>query len=129
MARTMSLAGQVDVAFEELMLTLASPEAVELVRTSLADSVGVEERAVLVSLSEPEQIASGSGRLKVHWQFGDASSAVRDGDASVQLFALRSGSAPLTELAVTMTVDDEAAQRSATAAHRVLDALAARLTR
>lgn len=129
MHRSMLVTGQLDLSLEEVLGTLAAPSAAELLRSSLADAVGVGGPAVVFSVSEPERIAANSGRVKVRWRSDDRQSAPPDGEVSVYVFALRSGSEPLTELAVTMNVDDVRATRAAATMHRVLDAVAERLER
>lgn len=119
----MRLAGYVDMTFDDVMGAFAKSRIDGVLCSAMRVGLGMTDEPVIVHASEPELVADGSARVAVSWWFSDHSGSVHDGTASVQLLKIRSGREPITELLLTLTVDENRATETATAAHRLLDEL------
>ena len=129
MDRPMSVPGYVEVAFEDVLDAFAQADTIaELLDAAV---VGAFPPGSIVRLraSAPEHLTKWSARVKLAWHFVDPRGHGFDGDATIQVLVLQSGNEPLTELLLTVTVDDQYATALADAVHRFLDELVRRLAR
>jgi hypothetical protein len=127
MERSMSVTAQVDMALDDVIEVLSDDGLGPLILEALDGVLARSSLSLVVRAEPPQRISVRTARLSVMWWRVDGLGAATDGQAFVQLFALRSGSAPLTELNVTLTVDDSRARPIAEALHRLLDELTTRL--
>lgn len=124
MDRSMSVTGYVDMAFDDVMRVFGDEETIDEL---LGAAVGTAFPGVRVHASAPEQIAARSARLKVAWARVDRQGPEDEGAVSIQLLVLQSGREPVTELLVTLAVDEVQAHSVAMGLHRALDELTIRL--
>jgi hypothetical protein len=129
MDRTMSVPGYVEVAFDDVLDAFSDEATIaELLDAAVVDAFPAGS-IVQLQASPPALLTRWSARVKLAWRFVDPRGHPFEGEAAVQLLVLQSGNEPLTELLVTMRIDDVYATAVATAVHRFLDVLVARLAR
>lgn len=127
MTRTMSLATSAAMPFDEVMGVFDQPAVDALLEAAVATAFRGSEVAIDVHASDLERFAHRSARLSLEWHLTDKSRVDRRGVASLQLFVLQSGSEPITELVLTLAVEDEHAHAVAGLLHDFLDELSDRL--
>ena len=128
MDRPMSVPGYVEVAFDDVLAVFANEQTIGgLLDVAVVDAFPPGS-IVRLQASPPEHLTKWSARVKLAWQFIDGRGRPFDGDATIQILVLQSGNEPLTELLLTLTVDDQYAMAVADAVHRFLDELAGRLS-
>lgn len=127
MPRSVSVTGYVDMALDDVIRSFSDVDASErLLETAMA-AAGSALPGLRLQASAPEQIAATSARIRVVWHLTGPGGAGQDGTASIDLLVLQSGHEPLTELLVTLVVDEARARGVAEALHRFLDELTTRL--
>ena len=129
MDRTMSIPGYVEIAFEDVLGAFADEATIAALLDAAVVDAFPPGSIVRLRASAPLHLTRWSARVKVVWNFVDPRGHAFDGDATIHLLVLQSGNEPLTELLLAMTIDDTYAHAVATAVHRFLDELVARLTR
>jgi hypothetical protein len=127
MDRTVTVPGYVEVGFDDVVDAFAR----EALIADLLDQATVDAfpagSIVRLQAGTPQTLTRTSARVKLTWQFIDPRSHPFEGDATIQLLVLQSGKDPLTELLLTVTIDDAYAHGVATAVRRFLDDLSTRL--
>ena len=123
MERSMSVTGQVEMGIGDAIQVLSDDAFGSHILDALEAALAPSTLSLVVRAIPPERVSNRTARMSVIWRRVDRFGVASDGEASILLFALRSGSAPLTELNVTMTVDDARARPIAEAVHRLLDEL------
>ena len=125
----MSIPGYVEVAFDDVVGAFSRKDEITELLDAAVSGVFPPGSIVRLRASEPQHLSHWSARVKLAWQFVDPRGRPFGGDATVHLLVLQSGSDPMTELLLTMTVDDQYATAVAHAVHRFLDELVRRLAR
>jgi hypothetical protein len=129
MDRTVSVTGYVEIGFDEVLRAFADEELIA--ELFAAATVGAFPPGAIVELqaSSPVPLTRSAARVKVLWQFVDPRGRPFSGQATLQLLVLQSGHDPLTELLLTVTIDDAYSRAVATAVNRFVDGLVTRLAR
>lgn len=123
MERTMRLADYVERGLADVVAAFERPDVDGALAAAMRAALGLTEEPIAVRTTEPVYIAAGSALVSVSWSYVDPTGLEHQGCASLQMLVIQSGSEPMTELLVTMAVDQERATEVATVAHRLLDDL------
>ena len=123
MERSMHLASYVDRSFADVWAAFEGSRLDETIRAAMRTGLVPTDAVFELHASEPELVASGSARVRLSWSLSYPSGSAHRGTASLQLLVAQSGLKPVTEVLVSLAVDDARAAEVATVAHRLLDDL------
>src|SRR3954451_5475574 len=98
MDRTMWVPGYVEIAFDDVLAAFADEPTIASLLDVAVLGAFPPGSIVRLTASAPEQLTRGTARVKLAWNFIDPRGRSFDGDATIQILVVQSGSDPMTEL-------------------------------
>lgn len=121
--RTASVSAYVDLPLTEVFARFSDPGIDGLLAAALRRSLGGLGEVLSVHAWPTLWVATGTVRVQVTWRIRGVDARVREGTVTISLLLVQSGHDAITELLVTLPVDDDDAAVFTDTAHRVLDEL------
>lgn len=121
MKRTMRLADYVERGLAEVVAAFERPDVDEVLGSAMRAALALTDEPIAVRTTEPVFVAAGSAWVSVTWAYVDSVGSEHEASASLRMLVIQSGREPMTELLVTMTVDQARAAEIATVVHGLLD--------
>lgn len=126
--RSASLSAYVDLAIEDVVARFADPAIDELLTSTIRSALGLDADGILSAHAEScLWVSSGNVRVTVTWRVQGPDGQPNEGTATISLLVVQSGHDAITELLVSLPVQDDSAGIATEAAHRILDELTRRL--
>lgn len=121
--RTASVSAYVDLPLADVFARFSDPGIDGLLMATLRRGLAGVGEVLSVHAWPTVWVATGNVRVQVTWRIRGVDARVREGTATVSLLMVQSGHDAITELLVTLPVDDDDVPASTEATHRFLDEL------
>jgi RimJ/RimL family protein N-acetyltransferase len=125
---SMRLTAYLELGLDDVLALFARPEIDEVLGSAIRAASGSTDARLTIDAAGPVRVSASNARVAATWRVLSHAGRVSEGSATVSLLMVQSGTQPVTELLVSLTVDDDQAVSAAAVAHRFLEEVSDRLS-